>query len=84
VLEVELVGLEGDNARSNIDDLLGGDVDRTAGDLRDDSRDRRIVLVAEADDEVVDAAEALAGGIAEFSPDYEREVKDCRSKRRHR
>ena len=84
MLEVELVGLERDDAGRDLDDLLGGDVDGPSRDRGDDAGDRRIVLVTEADDEVVDAAEALAEGIAELSPDYEREVKNGRSKRRHR
>jgi len=84
VLEVELVGLERDDAHADLDDLLGGDVDRATGDRRYDSRDRRIVLVAEADDQVVDAAQAFARVIAELAPDYEREVEYGRSKRRHR
>jgi hypothetical protein len=84
MLDVQLLGLERDDAGRDLDDFLRGDVDGASRDGRDDAGDRRIVLVAEANEEIVDAAEALADRIAELSPDYEREVKDCRSKRRHR
>src|SRR5579862_870273 len=84
MLEVELVRIERDDTGSDLDDLLRGEEDWSTRDRRNDARDRRVVLVAEADDEVVDAAEALVRRIAELSSDYEREVKDRRSKRRHR
>ena len=68
VLEVELLGDQRHEAGRDLDDLLRGDEDRAARDGRDDAGDRRIVLVAEADDQVVDAAEPLAAASRSSPP----------------
>ena len=76
VLEVELLADQRHEAGAELDDLLGGDEDRAPRDGGDDSGDGRIVVVAEADDQVVDAAEPLAGCVAQVAADDEREMED--------
>ena len=51
------------------------------GDARDDPADRRIVVLAEPNDQVVDAAEPLARRVAQLAADDEREVQDERQRR---
>ena len=83
VLEIELLGDQRHEAGRDLDDLLRGDEDRASRDGGDDAGDRWIVLVAEADDQVVDAPEPLACRVAQLAADDLREVEDRRRSRGH-
>ncbi len=83
MLEIELLADQLHEAGRELDGLLGGDEDRAPRDGGDDSGDRRIVLVAEADDQVVDASEPLAGCVAQVATDDLREMEYQRRRRGH-
>ena len=74
---------ERDAAVLDLADLLGRNEDQPSGDLRDGAADRRVVVLAEADDEVVDPAELAAVGVGQLAARDEREVEDGRGAARH-
>ena len=59
-------------------DLLGRDEDEPSGDLRDRTGDRRVVVLAQADDEIFDAAELALVGVGQLAARDERQVEDGR------
>ena len=60
-----------------------GDEHLPAGDRREDAGHRRVVVVAEPDDQVVDPPEPLARRVAQLAADDEREVDHRRRSRGH-
>ena len=80
-LQVEPCLRERDPAVLDLADSLGGDVHVAAGDLCDGSADRRVLVLAEVDEQVVDLAELAAFGVVQVAADDQRQVQDgrCRS-----
>ena len=60
----------------DVTDVLGRHEDVAAGDAGHGAAHRRVLVLAEANEEVVDAPELAAVGVGQIAADDEREVED--------
>ncbi len=79
-LQVEPSCAHADAAVLDLRDRIGGDEHLPSGEGGEEAGDGRVLVLAQPDDEVVDAAELRACGVEQVAARDEREVEDARSR----